>query len=138
MALQRVSWVCCLLLVSLSPPRLALEDPEDVGEGTCAADGGGGKESVTCREEWTRQDGREGGGAVASVLGRRPQRLSVVDSADVHISVKTAAKYHEGRLSLLLLTWLQTLQPQQVHDIASYTPLLLIDSYDIPPGSYCY
>ena len=55
---------------------------------------------------------------VEPLLGRIPHRLSVVNTSGVHISVKTAAKYHEERLELLLLTWLQTVQPQQVNPTA--------------------
>jgi fringe protein len=53
--------------------------------------------------------------AVESLFGRVPHRISVADTSGIHISVKTAAKYHEERLSLLLLTWLQTVEPHQVH-----------------------
>ena len=50
------------------------------------------------------------------LLGRAPHRLTVADTAGIHISVKTAAKYHEERLSLLMLTWLQTIKPRQVDE----------------------
>ena len=112
MALQRVS-CCCLLLASFLSPLLALEQPETVEDATCSAEYC--SDPVTCQENWrTGRDEEKGGGALPSVHGRKPQRLSVVDSSDVHVSVKTAAKYHDDRLSLLLLTWFQTLQPQQV------------------------
>lgn len=52
--------------------------------------------------------------AVERIMGRIPHHITVADTSAIHISVKTAVKYHEERLSHLLLTWLQTLLPQQV------------------------
>ena len=58
----------------------------------------------------------EGGscGSAAPILGKVPQRIVVPNSSDVYISVKTAGLYHESRLSLLLLTWMQTVNHKQV------------------------
>ena len=51
----------------------------------------------------------------STILGRIPERVSVISStSDVFVSVKTTTSYHASRLSLLLLTWLQTLQSNQV------------------------
>ena len=90
-----------ILFVFLSP-LLALGESESGGwDVTCPAD------QVTCGDD----ENSEGGGA-CYVLGLRPQRLTAVPgAAEVHISVKTAAKYHAERLSILLLTWLQTVEP---------------------------
>ena len=87
---------------------MALGESENVGgDVTCPAD------QVTCGGDGEIENS-EGGGA-RYVLGLRPQRLTAVPgAAEVHISVKTAAKYHAERLSILLLTWLQTVEPYQV------------------------
>ena len=47
------------------------------------------------------------------LLGRRPHRLPVADTSGIHLSLKTAVKYHEERLPLVMLTWLQTVEPDQ-------------------------
>ena len=109
MALQRVCFACLLYLVFLAP-RLALQRQQlsRADDRTCAADVDGG-ERITCSAGLLGQ-----GGGAPRVLGRQPQRLVVAGSSGIHLSVKTAAKYHEERLSLLLLTWLQTVEPQQV------------------------
>ena len=52
--------------------------------------------------------------AVEALYDLVPHRISVANTSGIHFSVKTAAKYHEERLSLLLLTWLQTVEPHQV------------------------
>ena len=39
-------------------------------------------------------------------------------STDIFFSVKSTAKYHGPRLSLLLVTWLQTVDPSQVCSIS--------------------
>ena len=56
----------------------------------------------------------EKGNTVESMFDPVPHRISVANTSGIHISVKTAAKYHKERLSLLLLTWLQTVDPNQV------------------------
>ena len=44
-----------------------------------------------------------------------PERLpSPAHSSDIYISLLTAAKFHDDRVSLLYLTWLQTFNPKQV------------------------
>lgn len=54
--------------------------------------------------------------ASSTILGRIPERVSVIPSAsDVFVSIKATASYHEARLSLLLLTWMQTLHSNQVY-----------------------
>ena len=88
-----------LALLLLVPATLQLRDEE-----TCFADG-----SLSCSLDQTHA-----ALPVDSIQGRVPHKISAVDTSDIHISVKTATKYHEERLSLLLLTWLQTLEPQQV------------------------
>ena len=45
----------------------------------------------------------------------RPERLTPpAHSSDIYISLLTAAKFHDDRVSLLYLTWLQTFNPKQV------------------------
>jgi hypothetical protein len=45
----------------------------------------------------------------------RPERLPPPTRAsDIYISLLTAAKFHDDRVSLLYLTWLQTFNPKQV------------------------
>lgn len=56
----------------------------------------------------------DGGRRENTIRGRTPERVDHVDSSDVFFSVKTAGHYHEPRLSLLLLTWLQAVSPHQV------------------------
>ena len=49
----------------------------------------------------------------------RPERLPPpAHSSDIYISLLTAPKFHDTRVSLLYLTWLQTINPKQVslHD----------------------
>ena len=117
MALQRAvcrnTWTTIASIqFVLLPILLALQQSHTIGDGgTCSAD------PFTCSEHgWT-----EVGGA-RTILGLQPQRLVVGETSEIFISVKTAAKYHEQRLSLLLLTWLQTLQPHQV-DIGHHRTL---------------
>ena len=44
-----------------------------------------------------------------------PERLPPpAHSSDIYISLLTAAKFHDDRVSLLYLTWLQTFNPKQV------------------------
>ena len=45
----------------------------------------------------------------------RPERIPPpAHSSDIYISLLTATKFHETRISLLYLTWLQTINPVQV------------------------
>ena len=45
----------------------------------------------------------------------RPERIPPpAHSSDIYISLLTATKFHETRISLLYLTWLQTINPIQV------------------------
>ena len=48
-----------------------------------------------------------------SVLGRRPERC-ITGEDDVYISIKTTRRNHKTRLPILLLTWLQSVRPEQV------------------------
>lgn len=76
---------------------------------TCFAD------VSTCGFKYiVRPDIERNSSAVEVLLGRVPHKITVADTSGIHLSVKTAAKYHEERLALLLLTWLQTVQPHQV------------------------
>ena len=54
-----------------------------------------------------------------SVLGRRPERC-VTGEDDVHISVKTTRGNYKTRLPILLLTWLQSVRPEQVVMVLKY------------------
>ena len=42
------------------------------------------------------------------------ERVTVDGSQGIFVSIKTTKKYHKTRLPSLILTWLQTLQPEQV------------------------
>ena len=42
------------------------------------------------------------------------ERVNIDGSEGIFVSIKTTEKYHGTRLPPLVLTWLQTLQPQQV------------------------
>ena len=101
-------WACILLFVPLTLQQQRSSD-DRAGSGTCSL------EDFTMCEIHAESSARllpeEN---ELFMWGRIPQRLSVVNTSGIHISVKTAAKYHEERLSLLMLTWLQTLEPQQV------------------------
>lgn len=48
------------------------------------------------------------------LLGRIPQRIEVLNSTRVFVSVKTTTSLHERRLPLLMLTWMQTIHANQV------------------------
>lgn len=48
-----------------------------------------------------------------SVLGRRPERC-LTGEDDVYISIKTTRGNHKTRLPILILTWLQSVRPEQV------------------------
>ena len=48
-----------------------------------------------------------------SVLGRRPERC-LTGEDDIYISIKTTRGNHKTRLPILILTWLQTVRPEQV------------------------
>ena len=48
----------------------------------------------------------------------RPERLPPpVHSSDIYISLLTAPKFHDTRVSLQYLTWLQTIDPKQVSSV---------------------
>ena len=51
---------------------------------------------------------------IQRVHGKYPEQHVVPRSSKVHISIKTTSAYHKPRLSLLILTWLQTVAPEQV------------------------
>ena len=84
-------------------------------EGSCTSDDG-----TSCKE--TGSLGQLSSSFVSGlndtfIFGKQPQRqTSAVEyySSAVYISVKTTVSYHESRLAVLLLTWLQTVRPEQV------------------------
>ena len=84
-------------------------------DGSCTSDDG-----TSCKE--TGSLGQLSSSYVSGlndtyILGKQPQRqISAVEyySSAVYISVKTTVSYHESRLAVLLLTWLQTVRPEQV------------------------
>ena len=53
-----------------------------------------------------------------TVLGRIPHPLNIKTQNefinDIYFSIKSTEKYHESRLHPLLLTWFQTIPPQNV------------------------
>ena len=53
------------------------------------------------------------------LLGKRPERCTTPGTDDIYISIKTTRRYHKTRLSMLILTWLQTVKPEQVNSTAS-------------------
>lgn len=81
------------------------------------------------------------------LLGRPPHRLSVADTSGIHLSLKTALKYHEERLPLVMLTWLQTVEPDQARQLPHSSISLSLDcgselvsvSHNAPTvaGVYC-
>ena len=78
-------------------------------EGYCTAEDG-----TSCAESGEPKDQSVSGSNDTLILGKRPQRHIIDYSSEVYISVKTTASYHEPRLAILLLTWMQTLKPKQV------------------------
>lgn len=48
------------------------------------------------------------------LIGERQERVVVSGSEGIFVSIKTTQKYHATRLPPILLTWLQTINPQQV------------------------
>ena len=51
--------------------------------------------------------------ANVSLLGKRLERCAFA-ADDVFITIKTTQRNHESRVLVLLLTWLQTVRPEQV------------------------
>ncbi len=50
-----------------------------------------------------------------ATLNERVKAVPLVDPSDVFISLRTTAKFHQGRLPLLLSTWIQAIRnPAQV------------------------
>ena len=72
-----------------------------LGAGHCSVDG--------CNESSTYS---------RTVLGRMPHLLNIEMQNeiinDIYFSIKSTEKYHESRLHPLLLTWFQTIPPQNV------------------------
>ena len=68
---------------------------------------------VSCSEHQTQSGEASVEATSKLILGKTPQRISVADTSGVHLSIKTAGKYHEPRLALVMLTWLQTVLPEQ-------------------------
>ena len=48
------------------------------------------------------------------LAGDHAERVTVDGSEGIFVSIKTTQKYHGTRLPPLVLTWLQTLRPEQV------------------------
>lgn len=48
------------------------------------------------------------------LVASHAEKAKVNGSEDIFVSIKTTKKYHGTRLPPLVLTWLQTLQPEQV------------------------
>lgn len=63
---------------------------------------------------------RESTEEIMRIMGRAPQRISVVDSDKIFVSIKTASK-NTYRLFPSLLTWLQTLEGRQVSETLHVT-----------------
>ena len=106
-------------------------------EGSCSSDDG-----TSCKE--TGSLGQLSSSHVSGlngtfILGKQPQRqTSDADdySSAVYISVKTTVSYHESRLAVLLLTWLQTVRPEQVMALSSQQPAVSFDvNTPVCPGS---
>ena len=107
-------FIVALLLLCVAP---ALQERAitDYGEVTCSSDTSRSCSNLSSHAGLLSRDVGDNP-PEELLLGRMPHRLSVADTAGIHISVKTAAKYHEERLSLLMLTWLQTIEPRQVDE----------------------
>ena len=58
-------------------------------------------------------------GENVSVLGKQPERCTTSGADDIYISIKTTQRYHKTRVLMLILTWLQTVKPEQVNSIVS-------------------
>ena len=60
------------------------------------------------------------GTLITHVLHPERREYVIVPELDqsIMVSVKTTAQFHRHRLSLLLFTWMQTVSPQQVHELA--------------------
>ena len=52
--------------------------------------------------------------SMSLLVASHAERLTVNRSKGILVSIKTTEKYHRTRLPPLVLTWLQTLQPEQV------------------------
>ena len=52
--------------------------------------------------------------AMKLLMGGKAEKVVVSDSKDIFISIKSTQKYHETRLPPVLLTWIQTVEPEQV------------------------
>ena len=52
--------------------------------------------------------------AMNLLMGGQAERMVVNDSEYIFVSIKTTQKYHATRLPPVLLTWIQTVQPEQV------------------------
>ena len=58
-------------------------------------------------------------GVPISVLGRRPERCVLTGEDDIYVSIKTTSINYETRLPIILLTWLQSVRPEQVLKISN-------------------
>lgn len=69
--------------------------------------------------------------SMALLMGGHAQMVMASDSEDIFVSIKTTQKYHGTRLPPLLMTWLQTIRPEQVGVAlsASIEARLVLKSY---------
>ena len=66
------------------------------------------------RDPSTEQNDSSRGPPTSIVLGKELQSVKKYVTDDVLISVRTTSVYHKNRLSLLFLTWMQSLSTDQV------------------------
>ena len=52
--------------------------------------------------------------SMSLLAANHAKRVKIDDGEGIFVSIKTTEKYHRTRLPPLVLTWLQTLQPEQV------------------------
>jgi hypothetical protein len=52
--------------------------------------------------------------SISLLAANHAERVKIDGGEGIFVSIKTTGKYHETRLPPLVLTWLQTLQPEQV------------------------
>lgn len=110
--LQPLYW-CLVLLVVVTYIGKVLCSERSTSGGYCTADDGTGcteSENLGELEEQSVQRLND-----TLILGKHPHRHIFTNCcSEVYVSVKTTASYHEPRLAILLLTWMQTLEPKQV------------------------
>ena len=76
-------------------------------------------------------------GGNISVLGKQPERCATPEADDIYISIKTTQNYHKTRVPILILTWLQTVRPEQVNlTVHAATPVCAIWALIYCIGTY--